>query len=324
MTHSDLTRTPSWSLPLAVLLCAAAIAMGAQAADDDPGAQEFPSELVDFTPAGDGPLFAGTGEDTWDRMIRERGFILRENDGYHLWYTGYNRDRSDSKYLGYATSPDGFNWTRHPANPIFDKSWVEDMCVLKVGDTYYMFAEGRDDIAHMLTSTDRIDWQDHGSLDVRYTTGKPLSPGPYGTPTIWLEDGTWYLFYERGDLGIWLATSTDRKIWTNVQDDPVIAMGPEAYDRHAVAVNQVIKHEGRYYAYYHASAHQPWSDWSTNVAVSTDLVHWKKYPKNPIVSGNKSSGILVHDGRRYRLYTMHPDARVYFPNGQPEAGSQPR
>jgi len=49
------------------------------------------------------------------------------------------------------------------------------------------------------------------------------------------------------------------------------------------------------------------------VAVSTDLVRWKKYPKNPIVSGDKSSGSLVHDGERYRLYTTHPDVRVYFP-----------
>jgi hypothetical protein len=90
-------------------------------------------------------------------------------------------------------------------------------------------------------------------------------------------------------------------------------MGPEEYDRHAVAMNQVIKYRERYYGYYHASAHQPWRDWSTNVAVSDDLVHWRKFPGNPIVAGNKSSGIVVHDGHNYRLYTMHPDVRLYLP-----------
>ncbi|MEA3224874.1 MAG: SMP-30/gluconolactonase/LRE family protein, partial [Planctomycetota bacterium] len=278
-------------------------------------AEEFPNELVDFAAYEAGPLFAGTGKDTWDRDIRERGYILREGNSYHLWYTGYNQQGSDTKYLGYATSPDGLKWTRHSGNPVFDKSWVEDMCVVKHGDTYYMFAEGRNDIAHMLTSTDKIHWRDHGSLDIRCATGKPLSPGPYGTPVIWIEGQTWYLFYERHDEGIWLATSTDRKVWTNVRDDPVIAKGPQPYDQHAVALNQIIKHKGRYYAYYHATAHRPWRDWTTNVAVSTDLVHWKKYPKNPIVTGNKSSGIMVDDGIRYRLYTMHPDMRVYFPRG---------
>jgi beta-1,2-mannobiose phosphorylase / 1,2-beta-oligomannan phosphorylase len=279
---------------------------------------EFPSELVSFVPHESNPVFAGTGRDTWDRMIRERGYILREGDTYHLWYTGYNHNQSDSHFrktmsLGYATSPDGLTWTRHPENPIFDESWTEDMMVLKQGDTYYMFAEGLHDIPHMLTSPDRVHWRDHGRIDVRQTNNEPLDPGPYGTPTVWVEAGQWYLFYERRDLGIWLATSADRKVWVNVQDDPVIAMGPEEYDKHAVAMNQVIKRDGKYYGYYHACAHRPWRDWTTNVAMSTDLIHWTKYDGNPILSGNKSSGTLVHDGQQYRLYTTHPDVRVYLP-----------
>jgi sucrose-6-phosphate hydrolase SacC (GH32 family) len=280
-------------------------------------AQQFPSEIVDFVAYQDNPVFAGTGKDTWDRRIRERGYILREGDTYHLWYTGYNPDRSGTMCLGYASSPDGLKWTRHRDNPIFSQSWVEDMCVVKHDDTYYMFAEGRHDIAHMLTSQDRIHWREHGSLDIRYTTGKPLSPGPYGTPTVWIEGQKWYLFYERDDRGIWAATSTDRKVWTNVRDDPVIRTGPEPYDRHAVALNQVVKYQGMYYAYYHANADPQWrGNWTTNVAVSTDLIRWEKYPKNPIIRTDNSSGILVHDGRQYRLYTMHPDVRVYVPRGK--------
>ena len=282
-------------------------------AQDEATANEFPPALVDFVPYDGNPVFAGTGRDTWDRRIRERGYILCEGDTYHLWYTGYNLDRTDTRLLGYASSPDGLHWTRHPQNPIFDQSWVEDMCVIKHGDTYYMFAEGRHDIAHMLTSRDRVHWQDHGRLDVRMTSGEPISPGPYGTPTVWIEDAIWHLFYERRDLGIWLATSKDRRVWTHVQDDPVIAMGPEEYDRHAVALNQIVKYQGRYYAYYHANAHRPWRDWTTCAATSTDLVRWKKYAKNPIIANNQSSGILVHDGSQYRLYTMHPDVRVHFP-----------
>ena len=274
---------------------------------------EFPQELVGFIPYENNPVFTGSGENTWDCNIRERGYILRESDTWHMWYTGYNNNRSDTKFLGYATSSDGLTWARYPGNPIFDRSWVEDMCVVKHEGTYYMFAEGRHDIAHMLTSTDRIHWKDHGKLDIRYTTGEPLSPGPYGTPTVLIEDGTWYLFYERNDEGVWLATSTNRTVWTNVQDDPVIAKGPEPYDSEAVALNQVIRYNGRYYAYYHACAYRPWRDWTTNIAVSNDLTHWKKYPYNPVVTGNKSSGILVHDGTMYLLYTMHPDVRVYFP-----------
>lgn len=274
---------------------------------------EFPAELTTFTPYAATPVFAGTGTDTWDQKIRERGYILRENGTYHLWYTGYREGTNQTRSLGYATSADGLTWTRHKGNPIYQAAWVEDMCVVNANGMYYMFAEGQNDVAHLLTSTDRANWQEQGPLDVRYTNGKPLTTGPYGTPTVWKDNNTWYLFYERNDQAVWLATSNDLKIWTNVQDDPVLTRGPEAYDRHAVAMNQVIRYKGLYYAYYHASAFADWHEWSMNVAVSSDLIHWTKYARNPIISGNKSSGILVNDGGGYRLYTMHPAVHVFLP-----------
>ncbi|UFH52614.1 glycosylase [Spirosoma sp. KNUC1025] len=273
----------------------------------------FPTELVRFVPYKTNPIFTGTGTDTWDQKIRERGYILREGDTYHLWYTGFKDGLDKNKYLGYATSSDGYNWTRYKGNPILTTSWVEDMNVVKDGNTYYMFAEGKEDIAHLLTSTDRINWQEKGPLDVRYVNGQPLTKGPYGTPTAWKEGDTWYLFYERRDHAIWLATSKDLNVWTNVQDEPVLEKGPMDYDRYAVAMNQVIKYKGLYYAYYHASGFADWHDWSTNAAVSKDLIHWTKYAGNPIVGGNRSSGILVNDGQQYRLYTMHPAVNVFLP-----------
>ncbi|GAB4024052.1 glycoside hydrolase family protein [Spirosoma koreense] len=274
---------------------------------------DFPAELVQFTPYSANPVFSGTGTSTWDQKIRERGYILHEGNTYHLWYTGYQDGAGKQKELGYASSADGLNWTRYAGNPIHAATWVEDMTVVKDGNTYYMFAEGQNDIAHLLTSTDRIHWQERGPLEIRYVDGKPLSQGPYGTPTAWKEGKTWYLFYERKDQAVWLAKSTDRKTWTNVQDEPVLAKGPDDYDKYAVAMNQVIRHKGRYYAYYHASAFADWHEWSTNVAVSDDLIHWTKYKGNPLVTGNKSSGILVSDGKQYRLYTMHPAVNVFLP-----------
>lgn len=276
----------------------------------------FPAALVSFAPYEKNPVFTGTGGDTWDEKIRERGYILREEDGYHMWYTGYReKTQDDMKMLGYATSPDGITWTRYKDNPIFTDSWVEDMMVIRHDSLYYMFAEGRNDIAHMLTSGDKIHWTDHGSLQIKQTNGEPLTPGPYGTPTVFIEGDVWYLFYERNDQGVWVATSGDLREWKNVQDTPVLSMGPEAYDKFGVAVNQVIKRDGHYYAYYHGTPVKDWSVWNTNVAVSDDLIHWKKYSSNPILEDNKSSAILVDDGTRYRLYSMHDSVRLHFPLG---------
>ncbi|MFN0052529.1 MAG: glycosylase [Planctomycetales bacterium] len=279
------------------------------------GAEEFPRELVNFHAAERNPVFTATGAGGWDVKIRERGWILREPQGWRMWYTGYDGTSNGTRRLGHATSPDGLVWTRSPGNPLDGKNWIEDMQVVQQGETYLMFAEGEKDQAQWLSSRDGLHWKQEGTLDVRTTAGKPIEAGPYGTPTVWHEDGVWHLFYERRDAGVWLARSRDLKIWTNVQNEPVLKPGPAAHDRQMIAMNQIIRHEGRYYGYYHGSGvvDKP-RLWTTNVAVSTDLVHWKKYPGNPLLPEreNKSSGMLVHDGKQYRLYTMHDQVNVHF------------
>jgi len=278
---------------------------------------KFPPELVRFVPHDKNPVFTGGGKGKWDERIRERGWILREGDTYKLWYTGYQGKSGEiSKRLGYATSADGIRWTRHPRNPIYGEHWTEDMMVVKHRGKYYMFAEGKLDRAHLLVSGNGIDWTRIGQLDIRLKNGKPIKPGPFGTPTAWFENGTCYLFYEREDRGIWLATSRDLKVWTHVQDEPVLSPGPGIYDKDLIALNQIIKYKGRYYAYYHGTGPQKGKGrlWCTCVATSTDLVHWEKYPDNPLqpIAQNKSSGMVVHDGKQFRLYTMHPVVNLHF------------
>lgn len=300
------------------------LSMGCQPNHKSSGAEnlngkEFPDEMVSFKPYTGNPVFQGASAQAWDKDLRERGYILYENSVFKMWYTGYNDSISDKRFLGYATSTDGINWKRYGNKPILENIWTEDMHVVKHNNIYYMLAEGRGDIAHMLTSADGINWQSQGDLTILKVNGEPISKGPYGTPTVWIEGGQKYLFYERDDLSIWLATSDDFLTWTNVQDDPVLELGPEEYDEGAVATNQIIKHKGKYYMYYHGSSSPDWNKpgvvalWTSNVAMSTDLVNWKKYPGNPIVEGDHSSPILVNDGKSFYLYTMHDKVWRYEP-----------
>ena len=279
----------------------------------------FPDELTKFEPITSNPVFAAQGEAHWDVKIRERGWIIREGDLWKMWFTGYDGTRPGQKMLGYATSRDGLSWQPHPANPIYKEHWVEDVCVITHDGTLYMFAEGEQDRAQLLTSRDGIAWQRVGTLDVRLKNGEPIPDGAFGTPTAWFEDGVWNLFYERNDKAIWLARSRDLKVFTNVQDEPVMSPGPADYDRDMIAMNQIIKHRDRYYAVIHGTkknddATQP-NLWSTGLATSTDLIHWTKYAGNPLrpVSENKSSGLLIHDGRQFLLYTMHGKVDVHLP-----------
>lgn len=278
----------------------------------------FRPAVVAFTAYSDSSLFSGTDSSTWDKHIRERGFILYDEGVYKMWYTGYNPDSSTVKFLGYATSDDGISWERYPKNPIYREKWTEDIFVLKDQGIYYLFAEGDNDVAHLLTSPDGIHWEAQGDLTILTTAGDTI-PAPYGTPTVFVKDGTWHLFYERIDSAIWVATSVDKLLWHNVQDEPVLVPGPEDYDKGAVAANQVVEFDGRYYLYYHATSNPDWNKggspvyWNSNVAVSEDLINWQKYPNNPLVENNQSSPITVWDGQKPKLYTMHKNVHLYLP-----------
>ncbi len=277
----------------------------------------FPKILTHFAPYQNNPIFEAEGPGHWDVKIRERGWILKEGELYHMWFTGYDGTRSGLKMLGYANSCDGIHWTRSPCNPVYKQHWVEDMMVVKQGDTYHMFAEGKNDVAQRLISTDAINWKRVGALEVRLANGSPIPEGPYGTPVVWLENGKWFLFYERRDAGIWLASSPDLKIWTNLNhDQPVMQPGPDSYDKKMIAMNQILKYQGIYYMIYHgtAAAQKP-SLWTTNIAASKDMLHWVKYSGNPLTTpeANQSSGILIRDGKRFRLYTMHNQVDLHLP-----------
>ncbi len=281
----------------------------------------YPAELTHFREYAQNPVFTGAGPGHWDVQIRERGWIIRDQAGWKLWYTGFDGTKQGTKYLGLATSPDGLAWKRASDQPIYDMGWVEDVCIVAHEGQLFMFAEGVADQAQLLVSSDGLKWERRGQLEISKMNGEPIEPGPFGTPTAWFEDGKWYLLYERRDQAVWLAQSTDALSWKHVQDEPVLKPGPGEYDRELIAVNQVIRYKDRYWMIYHGtSGNQKPNVWSTNLAMSRDKIHWEKYPGNPLlpIEKNRSSGILVDDGKQIRLYTMHGRVDVYLPDVEEE------
>ena len=300
---------------LLVLVCGR-IAPSHEARAAEPAqADGFPRELVSFAPAADNPVFTAGGAGQWDAKIRERGWIMREGDAWHLWYTGYDGSRDGIRQLGYATSPDGLRWTRSPDNPLCRDHWVEDMMVVKQGDTYYMFAEGRDDQAQLLTSQDRVHWNREGTLDIRYDQRQAARPAArLARPRPGSKTDVWQLFYERMDAGVWLATSRDLE----GLDQRARRAGAAAGSRELRQVHDRAQPGGQ--ASRRVLCLLPWQ---RRRQVAAQLDHQRRALErpdslaevrgNPIVAGNKSSGIVVFDGGAFRLYTMHEQVDVYFP-----------
>ncbi|MCJ7654707.1 MAG: hypothetical protein MUO97_05305 [Dehalococcoidia bacterium] len=63
----------------------------------------------------------------WDNISVGYCSVLNLSDGWHMWFGG---GEGTNHGMGYATSPDGISWAKHPDNPIFHisdgKPWRND------------------------------------------------------------------------------------------------------------------------------------------------------------------------------------------------------
>ena len=96
---------------------------------------------------------------SWEPDRVGRPSVIYEDGEFRMWYDG--QIFGVARHVGYATSPDGFNWTKHPDNPVVLNEGAID--VARVGTGYVMLAEGHNGIRYY-TSSDRISWQNHGLM----------------------------------------------------------------------------------------------------------------------------------------------------------------
>jgi uncharacterized repeat protein (TIGR01451 family) len=70
-----------------------------------------------WTRYGDDPVLDLGASGEWDDNYVTTGSVIPDIDGeWHLWYSGGSSAAHEG--IGHATSPDGINWTKDPANPV--------------------------------------------------------------------------------------------------------------------------------------------------------------------------------------------------------------
>ena len=125
---------------------------------------------------------------------------------FRMWYSGGEQNEPDS--IGYATSPDGLNWSKNPANPVFrpdpqnewEKHKVTACQVEKRGAWYVMFYIGFRDEAHaqigIARSKDGLtNWQRHPANPIiRPSRGKWDHDACY-KPYAIFDGQKWLLWY---------------------------------------------------------------------------------------------------------------------------------
>jgi predicted GH43/DUF377 family glycosyl hydrolase len=180
---------------------------------------------------------ADSWEDTW---IYEPCVIYHESV-FYMWYTGVKGDWTDydpwENGIGYATSKDGFNWTKHASNPVLKKNtagnWddflVCEQTVLFHNDIFHMWYQGLDSAytynsypIGYATSADGITWQRSESNPVLIPSGWELPRIQH--PHVILTDSIYQMWYSAGDEFLWetgYATSADGINWIK-HPEPVL------------------------------------------------------------------------------------------------------
>ena len=205
--------------------------------------------------------------------------VIQDADTFKMWYGAAAPPGSAPTIVGYATSMDAKNWTKH-ADPVlecgpeydWDDALICPTAVSKEGEEYKMW----------------------------YYGGHPGFPLESAMP----QTG--------------LATSPDGIEWTKYNDeatvdtpyvasDPVIKVGDEGdWDSHRILGTMVLKTETGYQAWYQGLKAPINTGTLLQIghASSEDGIDWTKWPDNPVFRDDEA---IVSWGREY-----YPGTMLYF------------
>jgi len=98
---------------------------------------------------GGAVLSPSADPNAWDSGSVYSPSVIYDGSNFELWYTGMNESYIMPQ-IGFATSPDGANWTRSPINPVlgpggsgsWDSAGVEQPNVILYGNSYLLYYDG--------------------------------------------------------------------------------------------------------------------------------------------------------------------------------------
>jgi len=270
-------------------------------------------------------LGPGSGWDAWS-YVNE---VVPVDGTYHMFYMGQEEGSPFGRLfdIGHATSPDGSDWTRDPANPVLVRGgageWDSDSiafpAVIHDGTEFrmwYIGSDGEVDAVGYATSPDGTTWTKHAANPV-------MSAGPVGSfddGSIWpgtvIFDGEKYRMWYTGERDVddfvWTigyAESDDGLSWTR-HPEPVVVPDP-AWNDFIVYAPAVVFDGSTYRMWYGANNR---TSLSIGYAISNDGIEWTHYWGNPVVNQNNSVDVsaVIYDESvgSYRLWATTTSEQV--------------
>ena len=247
--------------------------------------------------------------------------VLYVSGTYRMWYQGLD---GTSSAIGYATSPDGINWTKYAGNPVlqadpnssaFDAQNVRCPRVYFDGQRFHMLYAGvsTSNIARIgyAYSSDGIHWTKNPSfvLDVG---ASGTWDGAKVTPADFRKEGSkWEMWYAAAsNTGEWrtgYASAEDSVHWTRYPSmAPVLDKGAAGeWDADGPIADCVRKVGNDYHMWYENNAGT-----QIGYAVSYDGITWNKSLANPLLSSTPGTwdqgGVdwawMIRSGKKHFLY----------------------
>jgi predicted GH43/DUF377 family glycosyl hydrolase len=225
-----------------------------------PTAMPEPVLFTAVNPADQPMLPRPDADSPFDSIYTDVGAVIYHEGLFHLFYNAIHGWPPREILIGYATSPDGINWTREVDEPLFQ---AED--VSYSGHTLLVSSALVEDDGNWVLYF--YSWPSM-STSVTSAIGRITAPGPTGPWTadeapalevsidgwdnfsvanpyvVQHDDGTYYMYYTgllKGNLesSIGLATSADGITWTK-HEEPVLLTGDAPWSERKISGPKVL------------------------------------------------------------------------------------
>ena len=183
------------------------------------------------------PVLQQSNNPKWDNRYIDPGAVIYQDGMFHMFFNGINGFPAPVG-VGYATSPDGYNWTRQVSEPVLSAKALA----------------GKNLQGSNLFVTSGLVEPDGTWMLYFYTLdGNFNGPGEIGRATAPAPTGPW-----------------------TIDPDPLLVPGATgAWDDVQVTAPNVLKTDNRYLMFYDALGKNNLS--MIGLATSSDGVHWEKY-----------------------------------------------
>ncbi|MFA5863192.1 MAG: hypothetical protein WC975_00740 [Phycisphaerae bacterium] len=188
--------------------------------------------------------------DNWDGDMVYTPHIIKERDYYRMYHTA--RDRQGRWAIATATSTDLFHWIKHPT-PLLSSGADWDKQIdfpwpIKVDNMYYLFYEAKKSMA------------------------EPSPQDPAAPVAMTIR----HMFTRTTGM----AKSKDG-IHFQKHPEPVIGPDPKGtWDHNGICASRVYRFDRDFCMFYAGSDGKKAR---SGLAFSDDLIHWRRYEKNPVI-----------------------------------------